>query len=247
MMEWTEEAIVIGARTHGETSVIAELLTRERGRWLGLVHGGRSRRMRPLLQPGNRVEATWRARLDEHLGRYTLEPTAMRAAALMQSPIGIYGVQTLATHLTLLPERDAHARLYDMADVLVDRLHDPREAGEGMVRFELALLDELGFGLDLASCAATGVTDDLVYVSPRSGRAVSREGGEGYEDRLLALPPFLADPQRHGPPGADSIEAGLRLTGTFLERAAQTIRDGAREALPIERDAFRRAVVKALH
>ena len=191
MMQWTEEALVLGSRTHGETSAIAEVLTRERGRWLGLVHGGRSRRTRPILQPGNVVEATWAARLDEHLGRFTLEPTRLRAGSLMQTPLGIYGTQTLASHLRLLPERDAHARLYDMAGALLDNLSDARMAGELMVRFEARLLEELGFGLDLTRCASTGATDDLVFVSPKSGRAVSRAGAQGYEDRLLPLPAFL--------------------------------------------------------
>ena len=242
MLEWTEEAIVLGARLHGETAVIAELFTRDRGRWNGMVHGGRGRRTRPLLQPGNLVEATWSARLDEQLGRFTLEPLRLRAAGLMQSPLGIYGAQTLAGHLRLLPERDAHARLYDMADTLLDNLDDPAMAGELMIRFERQLLQELGFGLDLAACAVTGEVDDLLYVSPRSGRAVSRGAGSGYEDRLLALPPFLLAGDV-GSADAEALSQGFALTGRFLERAVHQMRE---IAVPAERDAFRRTVEKAL-
>ena len=240
MMEWTEEALVLGARTHGETSAIAEVLTRDRGRWLGLVHGGRSRRTRPVLQPGNVVEATWRARLDGHLGRFTMEPVNMRAATLMQSPLGIYGTQTLAAHLRLLPERDAHARLYDMAEALLDNMADARTAGELMIRFEVRLLDELGFGMDLARCAATGASDDLLYVSPKTGRAVSRGGAEGYEDRLLPLPAFLLTGEV-GASTREDLEQGFALTGTFLARAVWHTRE---IEPPVERDAFCRTVLK---
>ena len=242
MLEWTEEAIVLGARLHGETSVIAELFTRERGRWNGMVHGGRGRRTRPLVQPGNLVLATWTARLDEHLGRFTLEPLRLRAAHLMQSQLGIYGAQTVAGHLRLLPERDAHARLYDMADALLDNLDDPRMAGELMVRFERQLLQELGFGLDLSACAATGETENLRFVSPRSGRAVSRAGGEGYEDKLLPLPPFMLH-DAVGEAGPDDLRDGFALTGRFLERAVWQTRE---TPPPVERDAFRRAVEKRI-
>ena len=242
MLEWTEEAIVLGARLHGETSVVAELFTRDRGRWNGMVHGGRSRRARPLLQAGNLVEATWTARLDEHLGRFTLEPIRLRAASLMQSSIGIYGAQTVAGHLRLLPERDAHARLYDMADVLLDRLDDTALGAELMIRFERQLLQELGFGMDLSACATTGVTDDLLFVSPRSGRAVSREGAEGYEDRLLPLPPFMLR-EDVGGASKNNLAEGFALTGKFLERAVWHTRE---IDAPVERDAFRRAVLKAL-
>ena len=242
MMEWTEEAIVLGSRTHGETSAIAEVLTRDRGRWLGMVHGGRGRKARPILQAGNVVEATWRARLDEQLGRFTLEPMRLRAAALMQSQLGIYGAQTVAAHLRLLPERDAHARLYDMADALLDNMDNARTAGELMVRFELQLLNELGFGLDLATCAATGSNDDLAYVSPKSGRAVSRGGAEGYEDRLLALPDFVVTGEI-GSAHRDALRDGFALTGAFLAKAVWATRE---IEPPVERDAFARAVLKEL-
>ncbi len=168
-MQWQDEGIVIGVRRHGETSVVAELMTRERGRHLGLVRGGRSRTMQPVLQPGNRVEAVWRARLDEHLGDYKLEPLQLRAARLMEHATSVYGVQAMGALLRLLPERDPHPHLYEALDVILDHMDDPAGAGELFVRFELAVLNDLGFGLDLTECAATGRRDDLIYVSPKSG------------------------------------------------------------------------------
>ncbi|MEF2071952.1 DNA repair protein RecO [Consotaella aegiceratis] len=229
-MEWREEAIVLGVRRHGESSVIAELMTRSRGRHLGVVRGGRSRRQRPVLQPGNQVEATWYARLDEHLGTLTVDPIELRAARLMESGLALHGVQLLAAHLRLLPERDPHPRLYDGLCVILDHLAPTGEAlgrdaaviaalpspGELILRFEIALLDELGFGLDLSCCAATGARDDLVYVSPKSGRAVSRAAGEPWKDKLLPLPSFLLEPETRAQSG--SLADGFRLTGYFLAR-----------------------------
>lgn len=214
-MEWREEGIVLGVRRQGETSVVAEVMTRSRGRHLGLVRGGRSRRLQPVLQPGNTVDATWRARLDEHLGFMTVEPVTLRAARLMESAVGLYGIQLLAAHLRLLPERDAHPRLFDTLALIVEHLDDPVAAGSLILRFEIALLEELGFGLDLETCAATGGRDDLVYVSPKSGRAVSRDAGEPWRDRLLPLPAFLKDDSA---PASADVSAGFRMTGFFLAR-----------------------------
>ncbi|RIY01342.1 DNA repair protein RecO [Aureimonas flava] len=214
-MEWREEGIVLGVRRQGETSVVAEVMTRGRGRHLGLVRGGRSRRLQPVLQPGNTVDATWRARLDEHLGFMSVEPVTLRAARLMESAVGLYGIQLLAAHLRLLPERDAHPRLFDTLALIVEHLDDPVAAGVLILRFEIALLEELGFGLDLESCAATGGRDDLVYVSPRSGRAVSREAGEPWRDKLLPLPSFLVGGEAVG---AAEVAEGFRMTGFFLAR-----------------------------
>jgi DNA repair protein RecO (recombination protein O) len=216
-MQWTDDGIIIGTRRHGETSLIVELMTRSHGRHLGLVRGGRSRRVQPLLQPGNSVAAIWRARLDEHLGNYTLEPTVQRAARLIEGPAALYGIQLLAGLLRLLPERDSHPDLFVAAGTIVDWLDDPAVGGALLAQFELKMLDELGFGLDLDQCAATGGTEDLVYVSPRSGRAVSRQAGESYRDRLLRLPDFLLA-EATGRPGAADIAAAFRLTGYFLAR-----------------------------
>ncbi|MCK5934582.1 MAG: DNA repair protein RecO [Fulvimarina manganoxydans] len=240
-MEWHEEAIVLGVRRHGETSVIAELVTRARGRHLGLVRGGRSRRMQPVLQPGNLVAAHWRARLDEHMGTYVLEPLLSRAGRLMETPLALSGVQLAAAHIRLLPERDPHPQLYDGLTVLLDHLTDETSAGELMLRFELKLLEELGFGLDLLACAATGQAHDLVYVSPKSGRAVSREAGAPWADKLLALPAFLAGGNEAADAGA--IEAGFRLTRYFLARHVYEPR-GLDE--PLMRSSFITAVARSL-
>ncbi len=216
-MEWRDEAIILGVRRHGETSAIVEVMTRKRGRHLGLVRGGRSRRMQPLLQPGNRVETHWWARLDEHLGTFQIEPLELNAARLMQSRAAVFGLQMVASHLRLLPERDPHEVLYTTLGLVIEHLDDTRLAGELMARFELMVLDELGFGLDLARCAATGVREDLIYVSPKTGRAISRDAGAPWADKLLALPEFL----KPGPAtraGAGDVNAAFRLTGYFFAR-----------------------------
>ena len=142
-MEWTGEAIILGARKHGEADVILEVMTAERGRHLGLVRGGRSRRRQPTLQPGNEVQVTWRARLSEHLGSFTVDPIRSRAAELMTSSVGLHGVQHLASLLRLLPERDPHARLYEAFKVVLDHLDRFDVAGPLIIRFELELLNEL--------------------------------------------------------------------------------------------------------
>ena len=216
-MEWRDEGIILGTRRHGETSAILEVMTRLHGRHLGLVRGGRSRKQQPLLQAGNRVDLIWRARLDEHLGTFQAEAIELNAARLFDSAAAVYGLQTLAAHLRLLPERDPHGTLYETLGLVIDHLDDPLGAGELVVRFEMLLLDELGFGLDLSECAATGVRSDLAYVSPKSGKAVSRGAGEPWKDKLLALPAFLlrGSGLRADPP---SIDAAFRMTGFFFQR-----------------------------
>src|SRR5258708_7047902 len=192
-MEWTDEGIILGTRRHGESSAIVELLTRGHGRHLGLVRGGSGSRMRPMLQPGNSVTAVWRARLDEHLGYYQVEGTRMRAATLLASSHAVYGVTHLSSLARLLPERDPHEDIYEMLERTLDDFDDIGEAAVHLVKFELAMLAELGFGPDLTSCAATGETRDLIYVSPQSGGAVSRQAGEPWRDKLFRLPPLLRD------------------------------------------------------
>jgi DNA repair protein RecO (recombination protein O) len=222
-MEWTDDGIVLGVRRHGESSAIVELLTRAHGRHLGLVRGGASARMRPLLQPGNSVHAIWRARLDEHLGTYTIEGLRLRAATLLAASHAAYGVTHLASLARLLPERDPHEDIYEMLERTLDDFDDAGEAAVHLVRFELAMLAELGFGLDLDNCVATGETTDLVYVSPKSGGAVSRTAGEPWRERLLRLPPFLRQAQSpdettdHSWTDQD-LQDGFRLTGLFLLR-----------------------------
>jgi DNA repair protein RecO (recombination protein O) len=216
-MEWTDEGIVLGVRRHGEASAIVELLTRDHGRHLGLARGASSARMRPWLQPGNGVRAVWRARLDEHLGTYAIEGLRLRAAGLLGSSHAVYGVTHLASLARLLPERDPHADIYDMLERTLDDFEDAGEAAVHLIRFELAMLAELGFGLDLHTCAATGETTDLVYVSPKSGGAVSRAAGEPWRDRLLRLPPFLREESPHTWSDQDLLD-GFQLTGLFLLR-----------------------------
>ncbi|CAN5364431.1 DNA repair protein RecO [soil metagenome] len=218
-MEWTDEGIVLGVRRHGESSAIVELLTRDHGRHLGLVRGGAGARMRPLLQPGNTVQAIWRARLDEQLGYYLLEATKMRAATVLASSHATYGVTHLASLARLLPERDPHEDIYEMLERTLNDFDDVSEAAIHVVRFELAMLTELGFGLDLDNCAATGVTTDLIYVSPKSGGAVSRTAGEPWRDRLLPLPPFLREAEGGRNSWSDQdLQDGFALTGRFLLR-----------------------------
>jgi DNA repair protein RecO (recombination protein O) len=215
-MDWSDEGIFLSGRPLGEAGLIAEILTLEHGRHLGLVRGGRSRRIRPTLQPGNMVRVTWRARLSEHLGGFNVELMEANGARVLDDPRALAAIGTLGELVKLLPERDPHPELY------ATTLHVLRSFGEPdiwptlLVYWEYQLLQELGFGLDLSVCAATGVLEDLIYVSPRSGRAVSREAGAPYSDKLLALPGFLLD--ETAPLRETDIAAGFALTGFFLER-----------------------------
>jgi DNA repair protein RecO (recombination protein O) len=237
-MQWTDEGIVLGARRYGETSVILELMTQERGRHLGLVRGGTGRRLRGVLQPGNSLRATWRARLDDHLGNYLVEGVNLRAAAFLSAAHAVHGVTHLAALCRLLAEREPHARIHNQLETILDSLANPVAVGPMVARFELAFLAELGFGLDLSSCAATGATDDLIYVSPRSGRAVSRAAGEAYREKLLRFPDFLRTDVE--PASADDLADAFVLTGFFLERHAFAPRN---LALPDARGRFVAAVL----
>jgi len=217
-MEWADEGIVLAVRPYGETAAIVEALTHLHGRHLGLVHGGASRKNRAMLQPGNSLHLTWRARLNEQLGTFHVEPLRARAGALLERRDALAGLNAFATMASaVLPEREPHVGVCGAAEVLLDAIADQDFAHWAplYVRWEAGLLDELGFGLDLTRCAATGLTDDLIYVSPRSGRAVSREAGQPYADRLLKLPPFLLGSQNAEPSFADVV-AGLKLTAYFL-------------------------------
>ena len=238
-MEWTDTAIVLGARRHGEAHAVVELMTREHGRHLGLVHGGFGSRQRPLLQAGNVLTATWRARLDEQLGYYLLEGRDLRAATYLAAAHALYGVQHLAALCRVLPERDPHRPVFDLLDGTIAALADPALAAVLVARFELQLLAELGFGLDLSACAATGASDDLAYVSPKSGRAVSRGAGEAWRDRLLALPAFLQG--EDDAPSAEALLNGFALTGFFLARHVFEPRGAA---LPQTRQNFIAAVTR---
>lgn len=214
-MEWTDRGIVLAARPHGEASAVAALLTREHGRRAGLVHGGRSSRLRASLEPGTLVAAAWRGRLPEQLGRMTVEAICGYAAPLLDDPQRLAALTSACALIEAsLAEHEPHPAVFDGALVLFGLLGSAAWA-EAYVRWELGLLEELGFALDLGACAVTGANDYLAYVSPRTGRAVSAAAGEPYSDRLLALPGFLVG--RAGG-GSEEVAAGLELTGHFLER-----------------------------
>lgn len=240
-MQWIDDGIVLGIKRHGESSAILELMTLGHGRHLGLVRGGAGTRLRAVLQPGNALRATWRARLDEHLGHYAVEGLNLRAASFLPAAYAVHGVTHLAALCRLLAEREPHERIYQALETILDRLDDPRLAAPMIARFELDFLAELGFGLDLGTCAATGTKDDLIYVSPRSGRAVSRDAGEAYRDRLLRLPAFLqsAAPSQTSADLADAFA----LTGFFLDRHAFAPRG---LPLPDARAAFVTALTRVM-
>jgi len=223
-MEWTDEGVVLSVRPHGEAAAVAELFTRRHGRHLGLVHGGRSRKLRPVLQVGNHVDAAWKARLADNLGHYALELRKGFAALVMEDAAALAAMTSMAALARLLPERDPHPNLFEITLFVLGYLDSRAVWPALVVRWELALLEELGFGLDLASCAATGQRGGLVYVSPKSGRAVSAEAGQPYKDRLLALPAFLQGGAGVAV-GETDVAAGFALTGHFLETRVLTPRD----------------------
>lgn len=218
-MEWRDQGIVLSLKRLGEYDVIIETLSLTHGRCSGLVKGGVSRKYRGILQPGNELDLTWRARLESHLGTFSLEPKRMRSALLLGEPDRLGALSAACALASVaLPEREGHGPVYLGLQAFLDALEaDGDHWGAVLVRWELGLLEALGFGLDLGVCAATGVTESLIYVSPKSGSAVSAEAGAPYRDRLLPLPGFLTGQktQAHGP--ADVL-AGLELTGYFIER-----------------------------
>jgi DNA repair protein RecO (recombination protein O) len=215
-MDWSDEGIFLYAKPLGEANAVAEFFTRAHGRHLGLVRGGRSRRIRPLLQPGNLIRVTWRARLSEHLGGFNVELIEAHAARVLDDATALAAIGALTGLARLLPERDPHPELYASTLGVLRTLSDASLWPAKLVRWELQLLQELGFGLDLSECAATGAETELAYVSPRSGRAVSRDAGQPYCNKLLKLPAFLLD--ETAPADAADILTGLRLTGHFLTR-----------------------------
>ena len=247
-MEWSDHGVILGLRRHGEASVIVEAMTQGHGRHFGLVRGGRSSRMRALLQTGNSVGLTWRARLEDHLGNYAVEPQELRAASIIDLPLALSVVQTLAGHLRLLPERDPHPGLYAAGEVILGHLGNAAVVARLMARFEIELLDELGFGLDLKRCALTGTTQDLAWVSPMTGKAASRAAGTPWAAKLLRLPAFLVrnesglapSPPPEGTWG--DLRDAFALTGHFLAMHVWQPR-GLTE--PGERATFLRLVERA--
>ena len=242
-MEWRDEGLIIGVRRHGEASTIVEAMTCAHGRHLGLVRGGRSARLRATLQPGNTIGLVWRARLDEHLGSFAVEPLALRAGRLMGSALALAGINYLAQLLRVLPERDPHEGVYEAASLIADALDEAMLAPALVARFEARILAECGFRLDLSRCALTGAMDRLAYVSPKSGRAVSAEAGAPWRERLLPLPPFLRDDAPlDARPSAEEVADAFRLTGFFLARDLFALKG---EPLPDSRAAFLKAAAQA--
>lgn len=231
MIEWQDEGILLSARAHGERDVLTSLLTFEHGRHAGLVIAGTSRRLSPMLQPGNRLEVAWKARLEGHLGRFAVEPRRLFASLLLEDALRLAASGAACALVeAALPEREPHAAIYAALLTLMEHLAANPGWPESFVRFELLLLTELGYGLDLSVCAVTGGTEELVYVSPKTGKAVSREGAGEWADRLLPLPGFLIGA---APADDAQIGQGLRLAGHFLRRH---IFEPADRALPIVRD-----------
>jgi DNA repair protein RecO (recombination protein O) len=218
-MEWRDEGALIAMRLHGESAAIIEVFTAAHGRHAGVVRGGGSRKMAAMLQPGTQLQVHWQARLDEHLGTFVVEPLGSRAA-ILSDRLALAGLNAICALLHLaLPERDPHPALWLKTVALLDLL----TAGDwppAYLRWELELLDELGFGLDLATCAVTGSREDLAFVSPRTGRAVSRTAAGAWEARLLPLPPALLG---QGPTSPAELVQGLALTGHFLNRGLQAV------------------------
>ncbi|WP_439526977.1 DNA repair protein RecO [Roseovarius mucosus] len=213
-MDWRDQGILLNSRRHGESSVIIEVFTPERGRHAGLVRGGASRKMAPVLQPGAQLDLEWRARLEDHIGTFRVEPLKSRAWT-MGDRMALAGLNAVcALLLFVLPEREAHAELYRKTLILLDILDQPEIWTLAYLNWEMALLEEMGFGLDLRRCAVLGEkANDLSYISPKTGRAVSRAGAGEWADRLLPLPPCLMG---HGPAPDGEILQGFEVTGHFL-------------------------------
>jgi DNA repair protein RecO (recombination protein O) len=219
-MEWTDDAVVLSTRPYGESSLLVQLLTRERGRHAGLAKGGQRGKTRGIYQPGNRVRAIWKARLDDQLGQLTADLVRGDVALFMDDPERLGALSSAASLAeAALPEREAMPRVYEGLTLLLSALASDRGWQAQYVAWELDLLAELGFGLDLSRCAVTGSTTDLAFVSPKSGRAVSYAAGEPYREKMMRLPPFLLewDPADSAPATHDLVDA-LALAGYFLDR-----------------------------
>ncbi|MFT3808677.1 MAG: DNA repair protein RecO [Micropepsaceae bacterium] len=244
-MDWQDQGFVLSAARFGESDAILDILTERHGRHLGLMKGGMARARRAEIQTGNLVAVEWRARLTDQLGNYTLELARPYAALALDSQAALAGLAaTAAVASVSLPEREPHPNVFEATRVLVEALTGGSlSIGAAVyVKWELGLIQDLGFGLDLGSCAATGVTDDLTHVSPRTGRAVSRDAAAPYGDRLLRLPGFLLGSQAGDPDGA-AIGEGLRLTGHFLH---QSVLGPHRREVPQARGIFVDLVTKSI-
>lgn len=243
MVEWRDEGILIGVRRLGESAAMIETLTATHGRHAGVVKGGASRRMAPILQPGAQLALHWTARLETHLGTFRVEPVRSRSAIMGDSAAlaALGAVVSLVS--AALPERAPHPALYAATVALLDLMEEGGDWMSAYARWELALLADLGFGIDLGACAVTGASEGLAFVSPRTGRAVTREGAGEWESRLLPLPEFLLAPG--SPANGPALAEALDLTGYFLERRlAPTL---MRETLPPARSRAVAAILARHH
>lgn len=223
MLEWRDEGAVLSMRPHGESAAIIEVFTAAHGRHAGVVRGGASRKMAAVLQPGSHVAVAWKARLDGHIGSFTVEPLRSRAG-VMGDRLALAGLAaTCALLRAALPEREAHPSLWQGSMALLDALADGGDWLPRYLRWELQLLEDLGFGLDLSRCAVTGSRDDLAFVSPKTGRAVSRQGAGAWADRLLPLPQGMLG---QGPVDREELLQGLAITGHFLTRELAPLLNG---------------------
>jgi DNA repair protein RecO (recombination protein O) len=241
-MEWRGTAILLNVRRHGETSAIIEVFSEEKGRHAGIVRGGTSRKVAPILQPGAQLDVAWRARLEDHIGAFTVEPVRSRAALVMSDRLALAGLNAVTGLLSFcLPEREVHAALYRRTEQLLDLLGQNEVWPLAYLRWEVAFLEDMGFGLDLSECAVTGATDDLIYVSPKTGRAVSKAGAGIWAERLLPLPDVLRG--EGDAPDAEIVQA-LETTGYFL--SAHLAPDLGTRPLPDARQRFVAAFTRTL-
>ncbi|MEP1354704.1 MAG: DNA repair protein RecO [Tateyamaria sp.] len=241
-MEWRGTAILLSVRRHGETSAIIDVFTEEKGRHAGVVRGGTSRKVAPILQPGAQLDVAWRARLEDHIGSFTVEPVRSRAALVMGDRLALAGLNTVTSILCFcLPEREAHGPLYRRTEQLLDLLGQNDVWPLAYLRWEVALLEEMGFGLDLSACAVTGATEDLAYVSPKTGRAVSRTGAGAWVDRLLPLPDVL---RGLGDAPDTEVAQALETTGYFLNNHLAA--DLGNKPLPDARSRFVDTFIRTL-
>ncbi|GFE50983.1 DNA repair protein RecO [Roseobacter cerasinus] len=241
-MDWRDEGILLSTRRHGETSAIIDVFTPEHGRHSGVVRGGTSRKIAPILQPGAQLDVTWRARLEDHIGSFQVEPVRSRAAAALGDRLALAGLNAVTALLSFsLPEREPHARLYRRSEQLLDLLDQPEVWPLAYLKWELCLLEEMGYALDLDACAVTGQRGDLAFVSPKSGRAVSRAAAGEWATRLLPLPDVL----RGVGSGSDAeVAEGYRTTGHFL--TAHLAADLGNKPLPEARARFVEAFTRRL-
>ena len=216
MIEWRDEGVLLAVRKHGEAAVIVEFFTQHHGKHAGVVRGGAGRRQGPILQPGGQFEVVWKARLEEHMGAFTVEPMRSRAAQVMTDPLALAGLTSVVGLLNFaLPERAQHGALYSASINLLDLICVTEAWPLAYLHWEMQLLEDLGFGLDLSCCVVSGTTEDLAYVSPKSGRAVAAHHAGRWKTQLLPLAPCMIG---QSVADNDEIAAGLRTTGHFLEK-----------------------------